>query len=116
MANRSQTLRTLPWSVAAAFVSAVAGAQTPPASHPLPPEFLSLPADVAVVAGIDLRAVFASAEFKALAAGVPLPGMPAGSSSEIQDALARGLKDLEKNFGVAADRDLDLLLVAVGGF
>lgn len=111
--------RRLAFAVAGAVVvgrGSVAWSQERKDTGPLPAEAFALPADIGVLAGIDARAVFASAEYKMLMAGQALPGMPTAVPAEVRESMARGLKELHEKTGVDLERDLDRIVVAAGDF
>jgi hypothetical protein len=106
-------------AVAGAIVLGPASAawcQPPKDTGPLPAEALALPADVGILAGIDARSVFGSAEYKMLIAGEALPGMPTAMPAEVRESITRGLKELHDKTGVDLERDLDRIVVAGGDF
>jgi hypothetical protein len=109
----------LAFAVVAAVVvgrGSVAWSQERKDTGPLPAEALVLPAELGVLAGIDARAVFASAEYKMLMAGQALPGMPTTVPAEVRESMAGGLKELHDKTGVDLERDLDRIVVAAGDF
>jgi hypothetical protein len=111
--------RVLAFALANAVVlgpGSAAWCQQPAGAGPLPAEALALPADVGVLAGIDARAVFASAEYKMLMAGQALPGMPTAMPAEVRDSMVNGLKELRDKTGVDLEHDLDRVVVAAGDF
>jgi protein TonB len=86
---------------------------------PLAGEALSLPADTAVVVGLNLKALFASATFKQIVSG-DVPGAAAAQSpdeaqgvkTQVREAIEKGMKEAEDKVGIRPDRDLDRLIVA----
>lgn len=84
----------------------------------LPPEALELPAESQMLLGIDAHSVFASAEYKGLLEGSLPGGMPLSETdkSKIRDGIAKGLAELEKKTGIRPERDVDRLVLSLGGF
>jgi type IV pilus assembly protein PilA len=70
-----------------------------------------LPADVAMVAGVDVTGFFAST-FYAQMMGKGLPGMES-SAAETRESFEKGLADAEKEVGVRFDRDVDHVAFAM---
>ncbi len=91
----------------------------PPDVGPLPGQALVLPADTAVIGGLDVKGLFASAGYKELAAG-KVPGLagtlpPAEAermSRELREGIEKGLGETEARVGIRLDRDLDRVVVA----
>jgi hypothetical protein len=69
-----------------------------------------------VLLGVDAQALFASADYKSLLAGQPLPGVPAAALGGARDSITRGLKELHEKTGIDFERDVDRLVVALGDF
>lgn len=86
---------------------------------PLPGQALVLPADTAVLGGLDVKGLFASPGYKDLAAG-NIPGLAGTLSAadldrmkkELREGIAKGLAETEARVGIRLDRDLDRVVVA----
>lgn len=101
--------------IAWAAVAPLVSAQGPPAG-PLPNEALSLPADVGLLLGLDVKAFVASAEYKLFQAGEPLPGMQPAEQAEMRDSFRRWLGELEAKTGISPERDVDRIVAGFGDF
>jgi len=86
---------------------------------PMAGQALQLPAETAVVAGLDAKGLFASAAYKQIAAGdVPAlaqnasPEEAARAKNQVKEGLEKGLQAVEAKIGIRLDRDLDRLVIA----
>ncbi len=77
-------------------------ASAPPDVGPLAGQALSLPADSAVLGGMDVKAFLASGAYKQIAA-----------KAEVKDGLDKGLKEGEDKVGIRFDRDVDRIVLGV---
>jgi len=86
------------------------------ANGPLPQAALALPAQLGLLLGIDVKALFSSAEYRTLMAGeaTGLPGLTGSQQNDVRDAIAEGLKEFEAQTGFSPERDLDRLVLGVG--
>jgi hypothetical protein len=103
----------------APLVLLAAGAARPAAAATPPPETLLLPANSVMVVGFDVRGFFASRLWAQIKGGGMsgqlglTPEKAAELSKEIQQSLATGMADMEKEMGFRADRDLDWIVFAM---
>jgi len=104
-----------PTVVLVAGVYGLSGAPAPAGNGPIPAAALSLPADFGMLLGIDARAVFASLEYKGLVEGTLMPSAATGGKNQVGEGMTKGLKELEEKTGVNLQRDVDRLVMAVGG-
>jgi uncharacterized membrane protein len=86
---------------------------------PLPGQALVLPADTVLLAGLDVKALVASATYRHLAAGdIPslgqaLPPEEAeAAKKELREGIQKGLREVEEKVGLRLDRDLDRVVLA----
>jgi hypothetical protein len=90
----------------------------PPDVGPVPGQALVLPGDTALMLGLDVKGLFASATYKDVAAG-NLPGLasavpPAEAEKmkqELRAGIEKGLQEAEARLGVRLDRDLDRVVI-----
>ncbi len=84
---------------------------------PLTGQALAMPADTALIGGIDTKAFFASAGYQQLKSGeiASAPGTADAEKAkqEMREGVEKGLAEAEAKTGIRFDRDLDRLVVAV---
>ncbi len=87
---------------------------------PLAGQALVLPADSAVLAGLDVKGLLASAAYKKITAGEVVdadktltPEDAERKKKELEQGIEQGLKQGEEKTGIRFDRDLDRVVLAV---
>jgi hypothetical protein len=113
--------------VSAVLLAAAGGAfwyfryyASPPPVGPLPGRALVLPADSALLAGIDAKAFFASAGYQQLTSG-EIPSLGQALSPEqaetlkkqVREGIQKGLQEAEDKTGIRLDTDLERVVLAV---
>jgi hypothetical protein len=108
--------RLLAHALIAGFAGTSWADPQPAAYGPLPPGALALPAEIEMIAGVDSAALFGSALYRELTSSERPPGVvPGRSTTEIRDAIAKGLREIEEKTGVNPERDVDRGVIGVAG-